>query len=241
MKKLIITIIILLFTVAGGYYYFNCQKADKAMQISPPKAKEKTLPKQNVPQANKTIQKNIKQTSEQESNQNEFLVYQDADITFKYPKKIISTKPQDNFEIKEGAKWKVMRKGDIIYILAPFEDKNKISDYTSFMIKIFNNAWDAQKEFNKIVPLYKENHNVPVPQWGNKMYSMTSAGYYVGILSKVGIDMGIVDDVYFLVPGGLSVHAQSKKPNEEHFVVYARSDIYADYIKNILLPSIKNR
>ena len=240
MKKAITIIIVLLLAGAGGYYYFN-KKADKAMQVSAPKTREETLPKQDALQANNTIQKDAPQTNGQNANQNEFLVYQDADITFKYPKKLVSTKPQDNFEKKEGAKWQVVRKGNTVYILAPFEDKNKIGEYTSFMIKIFDNTWSAQKEFNKMVPLYKASHNAPVPQWGNKVYATTPSGYYVGALSEVGIDMGILDDVYFLVPGGIDARAQSKKPNEKHFVVYARSGIYADYIKDILIPSIKMR
>ncbi len=226
--------VILLLALGVGFLKFNSPNSNVHVKDS---SGQKTKIQNQKQNPNQEVGNSQKTTSN--SNQNEFIVYQDGDIVFKYPKKLVSSKPQDNFAVKEGEKWKVVRKGNTIHILAPFENKNEIGDNTFFTIKIFSNVWSVQKEFNKIVPLYKESHNVPVPQWGNKLYSITPAGYYVGVLPKVGIDMGILDDVYFLVPGGLDGRAQSQKPNEKHFVVYARSDIYADYVKKVLIPSIK--
>jgi len=167
-------------------------------------------------------------------NDVEWITYSDDDVSFIYPKTFLGTSLQEDFDQNlSREQWEIEREGNKIFIRPNFQSGNPMA--STYGISILKDTWEADEAWGYAA---KENQG-PESQWGEKL-DLQLDGYYIGVLRN--LDFGImsgVEDVYALIPGGIDGRGISQKPTDKHFLIYAGSGLYQEYIENILIPSIK--
>lgn len=237
--KIIVAVIITAVVVGGGIFFFQ-QNSTKEQQKEVQNIQEPTNEKPTINEditVDKTPSVKTPETKENTSSLPagiEWLTYSDKDITFTYPKTLLGTSLQEDFDQNLGrTQWEVTRQDDTVYIRPNFESPAAEFGAT-YEIKVLKDTWAAEEEWSNVAKLHQGQES----QWGEEL-STQASNYYVGVLRDLDFGLGQVFDVYTLVPGGIDGLGESNNPTEKHFIIYAYPDLYRSYVEDILIPSIK--
>lgn len=240
--KIIVAVIITALVVGGGVFFLQQnsikESQEEIQDIQKTTDEEPAIDEQATTPKTTETKPSVKAPETKENTTSfpagvEWLTYSDNDLTFTYPKTLLNTSLQEDFDQNLGREqWEVIRQDNTIYIRPNFE--SPVAEFGStYEIKVFKDTWTAEDEWSIAAKL---NQGVE-SMWGNEPKTVNN--YYVGVLRDLDFGLGQIADVYALVPGGLDGLGNSLKPNETHFIIYAYPDLYSSYIEDILIPSIQ--
>jgi len=158
----------------------------------------------------------------------EWLSYGDEDISFTYPKTFLGTSFQEDFDQNFAREeWEVTREDNIIYIRPNFESPAAEFGAT-YTIELIPTLAEAGLKSDFL----EASIEGPESDKGTDL-DLNVEGYDVVLYEDVDLGFGVTGNVYFLIPE--LIDGEQTPP----WIWISCNDVYQDYIKSTLIPSIQ--